>query len=252
MAGLWLRSMAIEPGGDTSPTCEPLGPAEVHFLWWFIQGSVMEPETRAQLRAGWGLCARHGPGFMAVEAAYRRGWVHACAVLYVDLMERAHATLTADRPWGGVAAAWSLGGRRRCLMCELDVGPASGVAAVGAALATEFDLASFTERLTETREHWWREVCATCVPDAPGPPCRPHTSFGPGTPRELRAARATVERILPHLRRYGRSFRWDARDTDTAADRAALVSAIGWCSGWSCLVAWFRAAGGSTDEVPSA
>lgn len=251
MAGPLRRSTNARPGGEAPPTCEPLGPAEIHFLWWFIQGSIMDPETRARLRAGWGLCARHGPGFMAVEAAYRRGWVHACAVLYVDLMERAQTALAAGRPWGGLTAAWALGGTRPCLMCELDVGPASGITAVGTARATEFDPAPFTERLTETRIHWWPEVCATCVADAPGPPCRPHTAFGPAAPFELRAARATVGRILPHLRRYGRSFRWDARDTDTAADRAALVSAIGWCSGWSCLVAWFRAAGGGTGEVPS-
>jgi len=36
--------------------------------------------------------------------------------------------------------------------------------------------------------------------------------------------------------RFGRSFRWELRGTDTGEDRAALISAVGWCSGWRPLL----------------
>ncbi len=38
--------------------------------------------------------------------------------------------------------------------------------------------------------------------------------------------------IAEHMDRYARLFRWEYRDPDTVEDRAALIGAIGWCSGW--------------------
>jgi hypothetical protein len=32
---------------------------EIRFLWWFIQGSTMNPSTRDRLRKAWRLCERH-------------------------------------------------------------------------------------------------------------------------------------------------------------------------------------------------
>lgn len=71
-----------------------LSDGEVHFLWWFIQGSIMNPETRERLHRAWGMCARHAAALLAVEAAYRHGWMHACALLYLDLIERGLGALT--------------------------------------------------------------------------------------------------------------------------------------------------------------
>lgn len=53
-----------------------------------------------------------------------------------------------------------------------------------------------------------------------------------GTVGDLDARRSEVAAILEHLTLYTRSFRWEDRDTETDRDRAALLSAVGWCSGW--------------------
>ena len=58
----------------------------------------------------------------------------------------------------------------------------------------------------------------------------------------IHAARAqhdTVDRISSHLARFENSFRWAQRNTDTDEDRGALISAIGWCSGWTELIGLF-------------
>lgn len=39
-----------------------LSGGEIHYLWWFIQGSIMNPDTRYKLRDSWGLCERHAWG----------------------------------------------------------------------------------------------------------------------------------------------------------------------------------------------
>jgi hypothetical protein len=46
-----------------------------------------------------------------------------------------------------------------------------------------------------------------------------------------------VQRIADHIQRYRESFRWEKRGTETVEDRAALISAAGWCSGWRSLLA---------------
>ncbi|OGO42193.1 MAG: hypothetical protein A2Z04_06485 [Chloroflexi bacterium RBG_16_57_9] len=92
---------------------------EIHFLWHFIQGSIMIPSTRWSLRRNWGMCDRHSFGFIAVEAAYRRGYLHGQAVLYKDLMERAAAAFKAPAPLQAVNVALKLRETEPCLMCKL-------------------------------------------------------------------------------------------------------------------------------------
>lgn len=62
-----------------------LSPGEVHFLWWFMQGSIMDPEMRRHLRLAWGMCDRHGVGALGAEAAFRHGYLHGPAILYAPL-----------------------------------------------------------------------------------------------------------------------------------------------------------------------
>ena len=43
------------------------------------------------------------------------------------------------------------------------------------------------------------------------------------------------QRAVARLENYAWSFSWGFRGIDGPGDRAALISAIGWCSGWSSL-----------------
>lgn len=47
-------------------------------------------------------------------------------------------------------------------------------------------------------------------------------------------------RDLAHVLRYSQSFVWGYHGTETDEDRAALLSAVGWCRGWQGLLARFR------------
>ncbi len=96
----------------------PLGDAEIHFLWWFVQGSIMNPETRDQLRRAWGMCARHSCGCLAVDAALRHGWLHGPALLYEDLVERGVNAVSVSGPLRQLRAARKLSSSTTCLMCD--------------------------------------------------------------------------------------------------------------------------------------
>ncbi len=208
---------------------------EVHFLWTFIQGSIMIPETRATLRRHWGMCGRHSLGFIAVEAAFRHAFLHGPAILYEDLMDRACRALAARGP---LSAPWIVHRLREtgpCLMCELGYGPgpASSRYAPEGVVERGRDLSQIRAFAGATVSWWRATVCGRCAGDGRRARCRAHLRQdllrGVADPAEQRAL---VVRIAEHLRRYSRSFRWEDRGTETAEDRAALVSAAGWCSGW--------------------
>jgi hypothetical protein len=45
-----------------------------------------------------------------------------------------------------------------------------------------------------------------------------------------------VTDVFRRLAKYSGSFRWGFHDTRTEEDAAALIMAVGWCSGWSLLL----------------
>jgi hypothetical protein len=53
---------------------------------------------------------------------------------------------------------------------------------------------------------------------------------------KVEAEESFVRYLLNHLKAYSRSFRWEWRDTETVEDRASLISAVGWLSGWTELL----------------
>src|SRR6266496_3870675 len=50
------------PRRQLAPDRLRLSDGELNFLWWFIQGSIMNPETRFRLHRRWGMCQRHSLG----------------------------------------------------------------------------------------------------------------------------------------------------------------------------------------------
>lgn len=220
---------------------------EADFLWWFIQGSIMDADVRARLYAHWGLCPRHALAFFVVEAAFRPHLIHGSAILYHALMQRAQHALDARglhalAPSGLVRRALRASGP--CHMCSLGYGPRSTGNAPAERLAQGRDFANARAFARDNRRGWLPYICGQCAGTGVGPPCRRHLieSAGHDGGAALRAAHATVADIAAHLARFERAFRWDSRDTDTDEDRGALVAAIGWCSGWSEILGTFGGA----------
>jgi hypothetical protein len=234
---------AIRYSGTGTPETHPLSPGEVAFLRSFVQGSIMIIETRARLRQAWGMCQRHGVGALCAEAAWRHGYLHGPAIMYADLMGRAVRAFGARGPALRGQLRYRLRERGLCLMCDLGFGPQSQGFITPDVLATGRNPRYLTEFMRSTEPHWAKSICGTCAGDGAAPRCRMHLleALRSDAVVDLTAQRALVERIYHHVERFSRSFGWDERGTETAADRAALVSAAGWCAGWGALLALARA-----------
>jgi hypothetical protein len=191
---------------------------------------------RRRLRRTWGFCQRHAWGFLAIECAFRDGYLHGSAILYEDLMERAQTAFISSRRG---SAAWHLRNRGPCPMCDLGYGLHSVGYAQPAVLDRGRDFTNLRRFASETRRYWERYVCGQCLgQEGMELRCRPHllADMSQGRLGNLEAEEGFVRYLLNHLKAYSRSFRWEWRDTETSEDRASLVSAVGWLSGWTELL----------------
>lgn len=213
---------------------------ELHFLWHFIQGSIMEHEVRESLLRAWGMCQRHTFAFLSIDAALRRGYLHGPAILYQAIMERAVAALNAYSPLHRRPITHALRATGPCYMCALRYGPESSGYPSRDVVERGRNLDEIRRFTLETEAGWHSDVCGRCAQDERRARCRRHLldelRHGDAAVTE---ARAQVASICARVTRYARAFRWELRGTDTPLDRAALISAAGWCSGWN---SWLRLA----------
>jgi hypothetical protein len=229
----------------------PLSDGEIHFLWSFMDGSIMNPETRWRLRYGWGMCQRHAFGWVSMEATFRPSILMGPVILYEDIMERAVQAFRARGPGQGLRVAWGLRERGPCLMCELDYGPDSKAAAADErALKHGRELQNIRSFALATEPWWQPAVCGVCAGSDSPALCRGHLreALLRGGAVDLERQRTLAESILRHLSSFSRGLTWDYRGTDTVEDRAALVSAIGWCGGWQPWL-WLMAGSGSNKDT---
>ena len=222
-----------------------LSGGEVSLLWSFIRGSIMLPEARLHLRRSWGMCSRHGAAWLIVESAFRGRYLHGPALLYDDLMQSAKNEFPKHGPWLHRRLAWRLHASRRCYLCDLGASPVASGFIREDRLRKGRDTRPWRSFLTETRRFWKSDVCGICARNGlrlPGR-CRRHlcADIVAGRHLDLPDQKERVERTAARLRRYADSFGWEMRGTATSEDRAGLVAAIGWCAGWSELLALDRA-----------
>jgi hypothetical protein len=226
----------------TPHTEPPLSDGEVDFLWWFIQGSLMDADVRARLYLHWGLCARHSLAFFVVESSFRPHLIHGCTILYKELMRRAAKhmcgegfhSLIPDR-----LAAHFLRTSGPCHICDLGYGPDSPGNAPRERLEQGRDMSSAIRYSNENLVGWQPYVCGICSESGSATLCRPHlvSAMEADGGKSAAAQRDRVMDIASHMDRLDNSFFWEQRGTDTAEDRGALIAAIGWCSGWKDLLA---------------
>jgi len=212
-----------------------LSNGEIHYLWWYIQGSIMSPFVREKLRRRWGMCERHAWGAIFAEASFRNGYLHGPAVLYEDLMTRAYACFEAYGPGKLRIAAFKLRERGPCLMCEMGLGPQSSGMASPQMVKRGNERGVIEEMARRTLPHWKDMVCGECLGRESQARCRPHLiSAQSGV--SFRHQKALVREILERVSRYCRSFRWEFRGTERDEDLGGLFAAVGWCSGWTPLL----------------
>ncbi|HEX7649838.1 MAG TPA: hypothetical protein VF450_20755 [Noviherbaspirillum sp.] len=206
-----------------------LSDGEVGFLWWFIQGGIMDGEVRARLCRGWGLCPRHSFAYLSVDAAFRHFYLHGPAVLYADLMTRARDAFALSGPLHEMRLQHRLRTCGPCHICAQGLGPDSKGFASPQHLAIGRNTESIRSFMRKMRPFWSAAVCGRCAGTAAEARCRLHLleSIADAGLRDPERQRALVEDITRHLLSYERSFRWEFNGTDTVEDRAGLISAVG-------------------------
>lgn len=215
-----------------------LSEGEIHYLWWFIQGSIMAPNMRHRLRRAWGFCERHAWGAILVEAAFRQGYMHGPALLYEDLIKPALPAFHLQGPLKNWRFARNLSEKGHCPMCEMGLGPESKGMARTEVIERGRDVTELLNLARKTEKYWEKAICGRCAKNGSVQRCRRHLieDASMGLIDTVLTHSALVEYIFRHLSLYYRSFRLEFQGTETEEDRAALISAVGWCSGWGIFL----------------
>lgn len=184
------------------------------------------------------MCERHAWGWMIVEAAFRSGYMHGPAVLYEDVLGLALAAFETPGPMQSGRIRRRLRARGPCLMCEEGYGPGNKWFVKPKIVQQGRDLTEFLALARNTMPYWRRTVCGSCSGDGSPARCRRHIVEGDsvGLAGDSSASRILVSDIARHLVRYARSFQFEFRGTQSIEDEAALISAVGWCSGWKLFL----------------
>lgn len=215
-----------------------LSGGEIHYLWWFIQGSIMVPDVRYRLRKAWGFCERHAWGAILVEASLRHGYMHGPAILYEDLLEPAVQAIHLQGPLKNLRLLKGFRDKGRCLMCEMDLGPETRGAANPDLVERGRDPGELRVFARRTESYWRETVCGRCLGNGSWPRCRRHfiEDVSKGVMGSLLPHQDFLNYIFQQITLYSRSFRWECQGTETEENKAALISAVGWCSGWQPLL----------------
>jgi hypothetical protein len=214
----------------------PLSDGEIHFLYWFIQGSIMIPETRHALHRAWGLCERHAWAALAVEMSFRPTYLHGPALLYQDLLERCLAAFTRAGPLRAQRVARRLRSQGPCLMCKLNVYRAGRGGASLTTIERGRQTAPLYRFAIDHKKYWEQTVCGVCDGSTSHIRCRRHLIEQASGLAEHSVHAGLVADLLDRVRVLARSYIWENHGTDRPEHRAALISTAGFMSGWRPLL----------------
>lgn len=169
-----------------------------------------------------------------VEASFRHGYMHGPAILYEDLLGLALTGLCLKGPLTNLRILRNLQEKDLCLMCDMGLGPETKGMAPADRIARGQD-ASELRRFAQQTEPFWKDtICGVCLGNESWQRCRRHLleDASKGLIRDISRHHASMSGIFQNLVHFARSFRWECQGTETDEDKAALISAVGWCSGW--------------------
>jgi hypothetical protein len=228
-------------GTHQSELFAPTG-AEINFLWSFIQGGIMVPETWNALQRGYGFCERHAWIHIGVEMSFRDEYLLGPTILYAELIDKALHAIDVPRSVGLHSLEHELRARGPCFLCAMNLQNASA----GVSPQTRLDrgrdnskLRNFAGRLEGV---WYSSLCLDCSgqESAENAPirCRRHlvAAMKARIPVDVAAQESILRNLFSRVTRYQQSFLVGGPEASDHG-RAALIAAIGWCSGWRPLLA---------------
>ena len=215
---------------------------EVNFLWWFIQGSIMNPETWGSLLKGYGFCERHAWVHINIEMAFRPRYLLPPTILYLALLGQGLSALALRRAANVGKARRRLEAEGPCLLCKLNIRGAFGGAASESRLAQGKSTRNLWSLASELEPLWQEMACPICAENEGFKEgiylCRNHllAEIRSGRPVDLRAQAMFLAKLSQSVRSLQQSYMAEGPKA-ADADRAGLLAAIGWCSGWRPLLA---------------
>lgn len=90
----------------------------------------------------------------------------------------------------------------------------------------------------KTTTYWQKPLCGRCAGNDSPQRCRLHLieEISQGMMSDPSPHASLVDSIAEHIKTHARSFRYEYHGTQTEEDTAALISAVGWCSGWQTFL----------------
>jgi len=217
----------------------PLSSGEVHYLYWFIQGSIMNVDTRWALRRGWGLCERHAWATLAVDMSFRPGYLLDPAILYEDLLDCCLARIPTFGPFKALRFVRQLRPKGPCIMCAMRIYRAAGCMP-RAGLIEQGQCTDQLLGLALRYQDYWRDtVCGLCGGGGIEMVCRQHLIECSEriSPDRFERVHHLLATTAARVRNLSWSFIWENRGSEAPQDSGALLTAIGWMSGWRPLLA---------------
>jgi hypothetical protein len=209
---------------------------EVNCILGFLHDGSIAAEPWHQLMGAWGYCEHHAWMSLAVEMSALKGFISRSAFLYFDLLRHAVPILAPKASRARRVVARRLAARDPCMLCEINPRRRGWLSDEELSKAKDQTrLRQFAESLAPL---WQGNYCPRCIgAERSGRLCRRHleAAIRENQTVNLDDDYQYLSSLLTHVETYAKSFMWDHRDSDSPEDRAALFSAIGWCSGWSSL-----------------
>jgi hypothetical protein len=223
--------------------------AEAKQLRWFLDGAIMNVDTRQHLWRSWGLCSRHAWGYAVAECELRGGRPFSTSILYEDLTRRSGELVGRHMlPWPRVLAR--LQRRDSCFTCDFlavlqDDAQITGRAEWTLAAERMNRRARVGLLVAETETQWRARACPLCL-GGEGLVCRPHLLAGAEPPGRL----ADELRSLADRLRALKNSMTVRRTPVGPLERVAWIEALGWFGAWDYpakLGASLLRASGPTD-----
>ena len=208
---------------------------EINFLWSFIQGSIVTPETWNALLRSYGFCERHAWIHIGIEMSFRDQYLLGPTILYAELVEKALHAINTPRSTAG--RELRAGGP--CFLCAMDLQGATAGACPQVRLARGRDARNLRDFASRLQPMWSFCLCPDCSGQAGSlTRCRQHllAAIEADAPVDLRIQRDVLVDLSERVTRHQKSFLAGGPQVNDQ-DRAALIAAIGWCSGWRPLLA---------------
>ena len=210
-----------------------VSPQEARELWSFLDGSIMNVDTRHHLWKAWGLCPRHNWSYATMEIEQRGGLPFSTTILFEDLTGRAARLLqrTALLPWALVVGR--LDAKASCYSCDHAARAQRAWAEDRRRAARANARCRSWPLLNKSKEQWSRRTCPACLGGS-GPICRLHLLAG-FAPEDREVLAQQVGDLARRLRRFTNSMTWDG-PAATPDEESSWVEALSWFGGWGLTV----------------